>query len=965
MYFFKHCSKEYKLIAKSKLFDKKWYLRTYTDVAMAKKDPVSHYIKYGWREGRNPSSFFDTNEYLDTNPDVAAADMNPLYHYLKFGCYENRMPELSKIKKVKTKFKKVKAQKVKFPKGAVSQKYVSKDFVLKDMHRVAIFASYSGNGEIADYVVYYLRELKKVCDAIIFIADNPIFPGEIEKIKDLVIFAKFKRHCEYDFGSYKRGYNYAKKIGVLDKCDEIVICNDSCYGPVYPFEEVFGKMDKQKDVDFWGLVANDDIKFHLQSYFLVFKKQVFNSKPFDKFINSVKKEKSFWDIVLKYEIEMTDFLKKNNFKVSAFFPDVESLSDLDTFTDKNMLSLNFRAGSRNPTVFPLSMIEKYRFPLIKVKALTNGFLYALEEKEKAVLEFVKKENLELYDAIVSNLKTKKYYDVICDNDIIKLIENSKVVSFDVFDTLLIRPYVAPTDLFKHMELHYDADGFYDARIKAESVARKLNKEKEDVTLDEIYNCISPEFKYLKNKELLFEKQMLMKHPKNYDIYRAAVNMNKKIIVTSDMYLPSDFLKDVLKKNGYDHIDAVYVSGEYNKAKWSGNLFKQVIKDLKINPEEVLHIGDNKQADIEMPKSLGINTYYVEKYIDRFNLYFGNAKFSNFYAKNRNLQASVLTSLIAIAEMKNNLSYWQWVGYTLAGPLGLGYVQFMCKKLAKTDVDTLLFVARDGCLLQKIYNLVEKQPLENHYVYAPRVLNLKCFGDYFDIPVYFDALVSILSEKFKGILDCKNVKEKKEFLNKHSKEVQKYFDGNLKEYTKYLNSLNIKGTHIASVDMTTGAFTSERFLQKLFKDKYEFGFFSGTYFEKNDLRYLTYMKSVINPKKYEGIVKLTELLITSPELPIRDIKDEKPVYKETNDADEQRIKIFKDIEIGALNFVKDYKELFGEQMIEFDDEVVFSLLDSYVRSLSHVDISHLKEIKHPEDVCAKKYTSLYDEIKKCL
>ena len=101
------------------------------------------------------------------------------------------------------------------------------------------------------------------------------------------------------------------------------------------------------------------------------------------------------------------------------------------------------------------------------------------------------------------------------------------------------------------------------------------------------------------------------------------------------------------------------------------------------------------------------------------------------------------------------------------------------------------------------------------------------------------------------------------------------------------------------------------------------------------------------------------------MPIRDIKDEKPVYKATNIADEQRIKIFKDIEIGALNFVKDYKELFGDQMIEFDDEVVFSLLDSYVHNLSLVDISHLKEIKHPEDVCAEKYTSLYDEIKNCL
>ena len=49
--------------------------------------------------------------------------------------------------------------------------------------RVAVFASYSSNGTIADYVTYYLKGLKKVCDTIIFIADNPLLPKELEKIK--------------------------------------------------------------------------------------------------------------------------------------------------------------------------------------------------------------------------------------------------------------------------------------------------------------------------------------------------------------------------------------------------------------------------------------------------------------------------------------------------------------------------------------------------------------------------------------------------------------------------------------------------------------------------------------------------------------------------------------------------------------------------------------------------------------
>jgi len=82
-----------RLLKKSGLFDEEWYLAEYTDVASAGVvDPVTHYLRYGAAEGRNPSPHFDTRFYLESHPDVAAAGVNPLVHFVKFGKEEGRKP---------------------------------------------------------------------------------------------------------------------------------------------------------------------------------------------------------------------------------------------------------------------------------------------------------------------------------------------------------------------------------------------------------------------------------------------------------------------------------------------------------------------------------------------------------------------------------------------------------------------------------------------------------------------------------------------------------------------------------------------------------------------------------------------------------------------------------------------------------------------------------------------------------
>ena len=71
-------------------FDSEYYLRTYPDVAASRLTPLTHYIRFGAAEGRNPSAEFDPVYYLETNPDVRDAGLSPLEHYVLAGAKEGR-----------------------------------------------------------------------------------------------------------------------------------------------------------------------------------------------------------------------------------------------------------------------------------------------------------------------------------------------------------------------------------------------------------------------------------------------------------------------------------------------------------------------------------------------------------------------------------------------------------------------------------------------------------------------------------------------------------------------------------------------------------------------------------------------------------------------------------------------------------------------------------------------------------
>ena len=143
------------------------------------------------------------------------------------------------------------------------------------------------------------------------------------------------------------------------------------------------------------------------------------------------------------------------------------------------------------------------------------------------------------------------------------------VSFDIFDTLVKRYVSLPTDVFDIVELRYNSlhgtsnekiRGFKELRINAELKARK--KIIEEVSIDEIYNFIefSPAInEELKNLELKTEYEVCIPNKSIVGLFNECLKNGKKVIITSDMYLPEDIIKDILSHCGITGYEKLYLS----------------------------------------------------------------------------------------------------------------------------------------------------------------------------------------------------------------------------------------------------------------------------------------------------------------------------------------------------------------------------------------------------------------------
>ena len=275
--------------------------------------------------------------------------------------------------------------------------------------------------------------------------------------------------------------------------------------------------------------------------------------------------------------------------------------------------------------------------------------------------------------------------------ILKYTEEYDVITFDVFDTLIIRDVDVPADIFT---LAYGCFGRY-FRILAEMSARHLSKFG-DPSLKEIEKFFGRSC----DTEIQLEKQYCRANPKIYDVYKELIKRGKKIYAISDMYLSSETISEILHNAGYDI--PVLVSCEEGHNKKTGELFQSFLLKYGYSADQIFHIGDNYLADGEGAKKAGITSLVIEK--DKNFL-----AYTKYSRKNPELSSFINHSLNMITIPSERL------GYEIIGPIILSFCQWVHKMKIEQGFERLFFLARDMRFVYEVYKKIYQDDVRYLYV----------------------------------------------------------------------------------------------------------------------------------------------------------------------------------------------------------------------------------------------------------
>ena len=364
--------------------------------------------------------------------------------------------------------------------------------------------------------------------------------------------------------------------------------------------------------------------------------------------------------------------------------------------------------------------------------------------------------------------------------------NLDLYSFDIFDTLLARRIEPPEaihealcgHLSRHLHGQPGSEELLTLRKEAELALRQkshsagLDFECHYIDLLEQWVKMIRRrdddelLVWLRDMELSLELSALFVKDGVIELFSQLKKAGKKIIVTSDMYLGPNEIRTILKHNGLlDFIDRIYVSSTFCRCKYSGRLFKQIMADFSLSPERILHAGDNPVSDYAVPRSLGIHAVLIrereEKRRRRTLSVYNSLSRRRLYWRGKHL----LHVAAGSGESSPSRSdFFFDYGKNVLGPVFSTCILGMFERFRDYRIDKVLFLARDGFLLRKLYDILinsaqpflseDNYPLpETEYAYLTRQSTASCavsFGLDHDL-----AVLALYNPKQQGLYSILN------------------------------------------------------------------------------------------------------------------------------------------------------------------------------------------------------------------
>jgi len=280
------------------------------------------------------------------------------------------------------------------------------------MKRAAVFVFYDKEGICDDYVAYYLEEIRSVCERLVIVSNGSVTP----EARDILFkFATpgdviVRENKGFDAWGYRAGLMHIGFESLAD-IDEVLLTNDTVFGPVYPLAEVFSEMEEREELGFWGMTQHpayekEDLVTrnnpygyapeHLQTYFVVFRKALMESEVFERFWRKLLPIEKYEEAVGKFETIMTKMFGEAGFAWDSFVHKDDIATD-----DPNFV-----------LYCPATMLRDHRFPFLKCRVFKQDTLTLnTGEEPRDAYDYIKEHTDYDTDLIWQSLLRK--YDM-CD-----------------------------------------------------------------------------------------------------------------------------------------------------------------------------------------------------------------------------------------------------------------------------------------------------------------------------------------------------------------------------------------------------------------------------------------------------------------------------------------------------------------------------------------------------------------------
>lgn len=558
------------------------------------------------------------------------------------------------------------------------------------------------------------------------------------------------------------------------------------------------------------------------------------------------------------------------------------------------------------------------------------------------------------------------------------VVNYDVLSFDIFDTLIMRKVFKPEDVFLIVEKKAADKGIYFKKFAEMRVKAQLESGLNNPDIYKIYDQIQlmtgiseRDKDTVLALEIETEKEVLVPRRSMVEVFEYAIKMGKIVCLISDMYIPRNILKDILDQCGIKGYKDIFVSCDYKRLKLEG-LFDEYRK--KITGEYYLHFGDNLIYDGYCANFSGIEAIVIPSAIDILNQFNGFQKKALKYSLEERVLAGLAVSKIfndpfcVNAEREIKLSSLYDFSYAVIGPLMISFMTWFINESEREEYDAILFSARDGFLIKKLYELMRgKSDRKTLYFLTSRKaavatisdqeaiiqlfinssLNLrphKILRERFCLP--FEKILSYDEDRYKGDIG-KYIWDHKEAICENAILMRK-------NYFKYMGNMGLKiGKRYLFFDFVSSG-TCQKALTKIVPFELE-GIYFAFDLEHNDEKLPVKSFMSFDDTYFMRNYKFVEAILSSykPSLWGFDVNG-KPLYCPENRSQDELIKL-KEIHSGIIDCVKDYyninigvgkadipKEFWEgffnlKDYIKWEKEVPLTLVDDWIGEKIQVNV----------------------------